>query len=163
MSDIKRRLNRIEAQTGSEPEDEAERQERLQMVREAAEQDNERFYRELARERRRAFLESVGYGGHSAEDLRDENLLYTDDVPPFTITEEGEVYSTRDGKPITRYRQTLGEVWYWREVDDGELRLIHDEESQAFRTPDGEVAISRDGVDLRHVFGAIGRLEGEGG
>jgi hypothetical protein len=161
MSDIKRRLNRLEEQARPEPEDEAERQKRLRMVLEAAEQDNERFYRYLAIERRTAFLESVGYEGHSAEDLRDEKFLYADDVPPFTIAEDREVYSTRDGKPITRYRQTLGEVWYWQEVDKRELHLIHDEETEAFYTPDGNLAISRDGVDLRYVFHATGRLESE--
>ena len=129
------------------------------MVLEAAEQENERFYRYLAIERRTAFLESVGYGGHGAADLRDENFLYSDDVPPFTISEDGTVSSTRDGKPITHYPQTLAEVWYWEEVDQGELGLIHDEEAEEFYTPSGELAISRERVDLRHVFAAIRPLE----
>jgi hypothetical protein len=131
------------------------------MVREGAEGENERFFRYLAIERRTAFLESVGYEGHSAEDLRDENFLYPDDEPPFTITEDGRVYSGRDGKPITRFAQTLADRWYWQEVDERELHLIHDEEAEAFYTPTGELALSRDRVDLRHVFHAIGRLERE--
>jgi hypothetical protein len=156
---FRREVESLENAMRPESEDQAERQKRLQMVREGAEQLNESFYRDLARERRTAFLESVGYEGHTAEDLRDENFLYPDDEPPFTITDEGEVFSTRDGKPITDYRQTLAEVWYWNEADQRELHLIHDEETQAFYTPKGELAISRERVDLRHVFDAIGALE----
>ncbi len=149
---FRREVESLENAMRPESEDKAERQKRLQMVREGAEQQNERF----AIERRTAFLESVGYEGHGAEDLRDENFLYPEDEPPFTITDEGEVFSTRDGKPITEYRQTLAEVWYWNEVDRRELHLIHDEENQVFYTPEGELAISRERVDLRHVFDAIG-------
>jgi hypothetical protein len=160
VSDIKRRLRRLEGADRPRPEDEAERKKRLKMVLEGAEQANERFYRELAIERRTAFLESVGYGGHSAQDLRDESFLYPDDEPPFEISSDG-VFSSRDGKPITAYAQTLAEVWYWKEVDEGELHLIHDEEAEAFYTPSGELAISRDRVDLRHVFAGIRDLERE--
>jgi hypothetical protein len=46
----------------------------------------------------------------------------------------------------------LGEVWYWQQVETRELRLVHDEEAQAFYTSKGELAISRDRVDLRHLF-----------
>jgi hypothetical protein len=136
-------------------EDEAERERRLEAVREAAEQENERFYRGLAIERRTAFLDSVGYEGHTAEDLRDENFLYSDDseAAPFTITEAGEVFCTRDGKPVTTYPQTLAEVWYWRELLEwGTPGLIHDEESEAFFTPDGELALSRHVVNLQHYL-----------
>jgi hypothetical protein len=93
------------------------------MVQEGAEQQNERFFRHLAIERRTAFLESVGYQGHSAEDLRDESFLYPGDEPPFTIAEDGAVFSTRDGRPITDYAQTLAGVWYWQEVDRGSCTL----------------------------------------
>jgi hypothetical protein len=102
-----------------------------------------RFFRHLAIERRTAFLESVGYQGHSAEDLRDESFLYPGDEPPFTIAEDGAVFSTRDGRPITDYAQTLAGVWYWQEVDRGKLHLNHDEEAQALYTPEGNLAISR--------------------
>ncbi len=155
MSDIKRRLNKLEEHARPEAEDEAEREKRLKMVREGAERENESFFRNLVIGRRTAFLESVGHGGHSAEDLRDENFLYPDDEPPFEISEAGEVFSARDGKPITHYPQTLGEVWYWKDVEERHLHLIHDEEAQAFYTPDGELALSRDRVDLRHVFNGM--------
>ncbi len=157
---LRKEVEQMEAER-QRPEDEHERQKRLKMVREAAEQENERFFRGLAIERRTAFLESVGYGGHSAEDLRDENFLYDDDAAPFVIAEDGMVSCSRDGKPVTQYPQTLAEVWYWKEVEEGGLGLVHDEEAQAFYTPDGELAISRDRVDLRHVFRGIQVLERE--
>ena len=115
MGDIQRRLNKLEEQARPVVEDEAEREKRLKMVREAAEQEIERIFRYLAIERRTAFLEGVGYEGHSAEDLRDENFLHADEEPPFTITEDGRIYSGRDGKPITRHAQTLADRWYWQE------------------------------------------------
>lgn len=162
---VGRRLDKLEEQGRIRPEDarerEEERHERLKMVREGAEQLNKSFYQDLARERRRAFLESAGHQGHTAEDLRDENFLYPGDEPPFTIAEDGTVHSTRDGKPITDYAQTLAEVWYWDEVDRGELHLIHDEEAQTFRSPEGNLAISRERVDLRYLFSAIDALEEE--
>jgi hypothetical protein len=152
---LRREVEELEAERFGRVEDEAERQKRLKMTLEGAEQANERFFRELAIERRKAFLEDVGYEGHRSEDLRDENFLYPDDEPPFTITEEGNVVSTRDGKPITHYPQTLAEVWYWEQVEEGSLSLNHDEEAQAFYAPGGELALSRDRVDLRYLFGAL--------
>jgi hypothetical protein len=158
---FRKEVETLEKAMRPEPEDEAERQKGLKMVREAAEQLNESFYRDLAIERRTAFLENVGYEGHTSEDLRDENFLYSEDKPPFRIDEEGAVFSSRDGKPITEYAQTLAEFWYWEEVDERELYLIHDEEAETFYTPEGNLAISRDRVDFRHVLYAIGVLERE--
>ncbi len=60
---------------------------------------------------------------------------------------------------ITDYAQTLAEVWYWREVDKGELHLIHEEDAEAFYTPAGELALSRERVDLRHLFDGIAARE----
>jgi hypothetical protein len=149
---FRREVEKLEEERRQEQgaEDEAERERRLEAVREAARQENERFYRELAIKRRTAFLDSVGYEGHTAEDLRDENFLYAEDEPPFTITEAGEVFCTRDGKPVTTYHQTLAEPWYWQEVEWGGPGLVHDEEAEAFYTREGELAISRDRVDLQH-------------
>jgi hypothetical protein len=161
MSSIERRLNKLEKETRTKPEDEAERQKRLEMIREGAKIANRGFFRDRAALRRAAYLECVGYEGHSAEDLRDENFLYPDDKLPFTIEEDGLVYSTRDGKPITEYHQTLAEVWYREECEQGWLNLIHDEEAEAFYTPDGELALSRDRADLRYMFDAI-KDPGEG-
>ncbi len=70
--------------------------------------------------------------------------------PVFEITESGEVLCTYDGKPVTSYHQTLAEDWYWRQVEwsiEG-----HDEEAQAFYTPEGELALSRTYCNLERVF-----------
>jgi hypothetical protein len=48
-----------------------------------------------------------------------------------------------------------------REDEEGHLRLTHDEEAQAFYTPDGELALSHDRVDLRHLFSGMREPEGE--
>jgi hypothetical protein len=42
-----------------------------------------------------------------------------------------------------------------------ELLLVHDEEAQAFYSPEGNLAISREQVDLRYIFSAIGTPERE--
>jgi hypothetical protein len=49
-----------------------------------------------------------------------------------------------------------------REDEEGHLRLTHDEEAQAFYTPDGELALSHDRVDLRHLFSGMREPEGGG-
>jgi hypothetical protein len=38
------------------------------------------------------------------------------------------------------------------------LQLAHDEEAQAFYTPDGEPALSRDRADLRRLFSGLREL-----
>jgi hypothetical protein len=162
VSGVRRRLERLEEGARGAPggplEDENERRERLARVRAAAEQENERFFRELAGDRRKAFLEDVGYGGHGAEALRDENFLYPDDQPPFTIGEDGTVVSTRDGKPVTDFHQTLAEVFFWDYVEMGNPGgLYYDEATEGFYMPDsGELAFSRDRCYLPRFFWAIG-------
>jgi hypothetical protein len=144
---LEHRIRKLEESRRSAAEDEHERQKHLKLIREAAEQENERFFRYLAIERRTAFLESVGYEGHSAVDLRDKNFITDEDEPPFTITEDGEVFCTRDGKPVTSL-QVHAEVYYWEFHYEGynPRGLIHDEETQAYYMPDAphELAFSRD-------------------
>ena len=153
MRDIERRLRRLEGGVRSSgPEDERQREEERERIRQGAERLNGSHFRDLASWRRAVFLESVGYDGHSAEDLGDENFLYPDDELPFTIAEDGGVFSARDGKPITDFAQTLAEVWYWQEVEWGGSDLVHDEEAEAFYTPNGELALSRDRVNLQHYL-----------
>ena len=72
--------------------------------------------------------------------------------PFFEVTGAG-VFCARDGRPVTDSRQTLAEVFYWREVGWGWPGLVHDEAGQAFYTPEGELDLSRDSVDLRHFMG----------
>ena len=81
---LERRLRRLEdeAEAASPTENTDERKKRMTMIREGAEQQNERFFRELARERRGDLLEQVGYDALTAERLRDENFIHPDDMPP---------------------------------------------------------------------------------
>ena len=75
------------------------------------------------------------------------------DAPPlFEIAENGLVFCTHDGKPITTCHQTGAEQFYWMEVEWGGPGLIHDELAQAFYTSDGHLAVSRDRFDLRYLL-----------
>jgi hypothetical protein len=152
---LERRLRRLEgeAEAASPTESTDEREKRLTMIREGAEQQNERFFRELARERRGDLLEQVGYDTLTAEELRDENFIHPDDTPPFVIADDGTVTCSRDGRPVTTYPQTLAEVWFWEQMEDGDLRLVYDEDAEAFYNRAGEFALSRDFADLRGLMG----------
>ena len=79
--------------------------------------------------------------------------------PLFEIDEDGNVSCTHDDKPVTGSRQILAESFYWMEVKWGGPGLVHEEAAQAFYTPSGELALSRDRVDLRNLMGP-GREEG---
>ena len=160
MGSMRRRVRKLEDERQGTHEDDHEREKHLRMAREGAERENERFFRELAIERRTTFLESVGYEGHTAEELRDENFLYHDDEPPFTISKDGEVSCTRDGKPVTDFHQTLAELWYWefREEGHNPRGLIHDEETEGYYMPEPphELAFSRERCYLPRFFWALG-------
>lgn len=78
--------------------------------------------------------------------------------PVFQITEDGGVH-TRDGRPVTDYRQTLADEFYQWELEwhqGGSSELVFDADAEAFYTSDGELALSRTYVSLP-------RLMGEGG
>jgi len=87
-----------------------------------------------------------GAEGANSRALRDGK------VPPFEIADNGDVWCTHDGRPVTTFRQTLAEPWYWEEVEASYGHLVHDEEAQAFYTTAGHLAISRDVVDLRYLI-----------
>ncbi|MDP9479418.1 MAG: hypothetical protein M3R38_27730 [Actinomycetota bacterium] len=90
------------------------------------------------------------------EQAEHANRCHRGEVPPFVIDEDGDVFSSRDGKPIIETCQTLAEEWYWEEVEVwGGEGLVHDEEAKAFYARTGELAISRDVVDLRHLMGNV--------
>jgi hypothetical protein len=72
--------------------------------------------------------------------------------PVFEMTEDGDVLCARGGRPVTSYRQMLAEPWYWEQVAWGEMGLIHDEGREAFYSPEGELALSRDRVNLPALF-----------
>jgi hypothetical protein len=122
MSGLERRLKRLEG-IRSEPADEQEEE------REAAE-----------RERIRETAEHINH-------CRDR------DMPPlFEIAENGDVFCAYDGKPVTDWHQTGAEQFYWMEVGFGGPGLIHDEEAEAFYTPEGKLTVSRDRFALRHLL-----------
>jgi hypothetical protein len=142
---VKRRLGKMEAEVSAIAAGETadEREKRLTMIREGAEQQNERFFRE----RRGDLLEQVGYDTLTADEL-------LDDTPPFVIADDGTVTCSRDGRPVTDYPATLAEVWFWEEMEDGgDMRLVYDEEAEAFYNRAGEFAMSRERVDLRGLMG----------
>jgi hypothetical protein len=71
--------------------------------------------------------------------------------PIFEITEDGTVY-TFDGRLVDDYHQSGAEHFYWMQVAWGGPGLVHDEEAEAFYTPDGELAVSRTHFDIRHLL-----------
>jgi hypothetical protein len=135
VSSLGRRLSNLEARHGERKEAAAEAEERRKEIRKHAEHANRCM-------------------GHRIEH---DGVIYGKEGPLFEITESGDVLCTHDGKPVTNAHQTLAEEWYWMEVGcGGDPELIHDEEAQAFYTRAGNLALSRDYVDLSRLMG--GRL-----
>ena len=87
------------------------------------------------------------------EDAEHANRCRGGDEPIFEVTGAGDVLCARGGKPVTDSRQVLAEEFYWMEVGSGGYDLVHDEEAQAFYSKSGDLAVSRDRVDLRHLVG----------
>ena len=125
-ADIKRRLSRLEDADRSGPEeDERQREEERKRIREQA--------------------EHATYCGWGEEVGR---------WPLFEIAEGGgDVFCTHDGKPVTDSRQILAECFYWQALEWGGPGLVHDEEAQAFYTQRGDLALSREYVNLEHLLG----------
>lgn len=73
--------------------------------------------------------------------------------PLFEIDEAGNVSCSHDEKLVTDSRQILAESFYWMEVEWGGPGLTHDEEARAFYTLGGELALSREYVNLEHLMG----------
>jgi hypothetical protein len=161
--DIPRRLCKEVEELEAEhrwPEDKLEREKRLKEIRVAAEQENECYLQEIVRGRRGENVRRVGIDNVSSEDARDENYLTEDDIPPFEITESGEVYCSRDGKPVTTVHQTHAEVVYWEFHDEGynPRGLIHDGEKQGYYMPEPphELVFSRDRFYFQRWAWAVG-------
>ena len=145
-----RRLSRLESAGRLGPEEEHRREEKRERIRQEAERMNERYLERRPIEREHARLEG-----------EPDAPLEGDDVPPFTITEDGEVFCSRDGKPVTEWHQTLAEEWFWwfhEELQDNPRGLIYDEDTQAYYMPDPphELAFSRDRCYLPRFFWAFG-------
>jgi hypothetical protein len=73
-------------------------------------------------------------------------------IPPFEIADNGDVACSHDGRAVTSDHQISAEEWYWREVESGYGHLDHDPEAQAFYTRSGDLALSRDFMDIRHII-----------
>jgi hypothetical protein len=97
------------------------------------------------REERRRLVREAAEAANSRA-LRDGR------IPPFEIAANGAVSCAHDGRPVTTFRQTLAEPWYWEEVEDSYGHLVHDEEAHAFYTRSGNLALSRDVVDLKNLI-----------
>ncbi len=70
--------------------------------------------------------------------------------PPFEITESGEVFSAYDGRPVTNGHQAFCERFYWQNLAWGVPG--HDEDAEAFYTPEGEFAVSRTELHFQRLF-----------
>jgi hypothetical protein len=73
--------------------------------------------------------------------------------PPFAILAGGEVYVARDGRPVRRPHQVAAEQFYQQELARGGPGLIHDPEREVFYSTEGELALSRDHVNLERLLG----------
>jgi hypothetical protein len=120
--DIERRLERLEAvHAGGVKETTNEREERLRMIKEGAENANDRA-------------------------LRDGR------IPPFVIEAGGGVVCSHDGRAVVTSRQVSAEDWYRRELASGYGHLRHDPEEEAFYTRAGDLALSRQIMNIRHII-----------
>ena len=139
MRGLLSRLDRLETRRGVTDED---RERERRMIREAAEHANYCFTHEGH------YSVKFGYKLCTLQEALDLEEL-------FHIDQNGNVFSNVDGKPITKYRQLMGEEWYWDHLLcwPPDPRFIHDEEEQAFYTLHGELALSRDMVSLPHFLG----------
>ena len=144
-------MSKLEGIPRPVPEDERQREEERKRIRQEAERMNERYIEMRPIERRLAELE---------DDTAAVERLGGDGLPPFTITEDGEVFSSWDGKPISTFHQTLAEEWFWwfHEGSANPRGLIYDEATQGYYMPDPphELAFSRERCYLPRFFWALG-------
>jgi hypothetical protein len=115
---------------------------RLQKLEDAARPEVEADERD--REKWRAHIR---HAAESSNRSRERGGL----EPIFEIADDGTVY-TFDGRLVDDFHQSGAEHFYWMEVAWGGTSLIHDEEAEAFYTPEGELAVSRERFDLRHLL-----------
>ncbi len=73
-------------------------------------------------------------------------------IPPFELSGGGGVVCSYDGRLVTTYHQTTAESWYRRELAEGYGHLKHDPEAETFRTHSGDLALSRDVVNIRYLI-----------
>jgi hypothetical protein len=75
-------------------------------------------------------------------------------IPPFVIEAGGGVVCSYDRRRVTTPHQTSAEDWYRRELEAGYGHLRHDSEAEAFYTRAGELALSRQIMNIRHIIPA---------
>jgi hypothetical protein len=73
-------------------------------------------------------------------------------IPPFEIAESGYVSCSYDGRNVTTSHQTSAEDWYRRELASGYGHLRHDPETESFYSRSGDLALSRDFMNIRHII-----------
>jgi hypothetical protein len=115
---------------------------RLQRLEDAARQEVEEDERDREKWRSR-----IRHAAECANRSRERESL----EPIFEIAEDGTVY-TFDGRLVDDWHQSGAEHFYWMEVAWGGPGLVHDEEAEAFYTPEGELVVSRERFDLRHLL-----------
>jgi hypothetical protein len=81
-----------------------------------------------------------------------ERALRDGRIPPFEVSGDGYVVCSQDGARVVTPHQTSAEEWYWKEVESGYGHLDHDPEAQAFYTRSGDLALSRDFMDIRNII-----------
>jgi hypothetical protein len=122
--DLGRRLARLEVLAGGGVKETTnEREERLRMIKEGAENANARARRDGR-------------------------------IPPFVIAPNGDVGCSYDRRPVTTSHQTSAEDWYRRELASGYGHLRHDPETESFYSRSGDLALSRDFMNIRHIIPA---------
>jgi hypothetical protein len=116
---------------------------RLQKLEDAARPEGEEDERD--RDKWRAHIR---HAAESSNCSREREGL----EPIFEIAEDGMVY-TFDGRLVDDFHQSGAEHFYWQAAAAwGDPGLVHDEEAEAFYTPDGELAVSRERFDLQHLL-----------
>jgi hypothetical protein len=93
-------------------------------------------------------LRDIRQGAVSAND----RALRGGRIPPFVIEATGYVVCSQDGRPVATSHQVSAEDWYMRELESSYGHLIHDAEEETFRTHEGDLALSRDVVDIRYLI-----------
>jgi hypothetical protein len=73
-------------------------------------------------------------------------------IPPFELAESGDVVCSYDRRRVTTSRQAVAESWYRQELESGYGHLRHDPEEEAFYTRAGDLALSRQIMNIRNII-----------
>jgi hypothetical protein len=81
-----------------------------------------------------------------------ERALRDGRIPPFEVSGDGYVVCSHDGRPVSTSHQVSAEDWYMRELEAGYGHLRHDAAEEAFYTRSGDLALSRDFMNISHII-----------